>query len=60
MMQCIQELEIQVKEGHESLESAINKIATLEEIATGSEKKLEEVRKRVTKIAELFEKKSIS
>jgi len=32
----------------------------LEEIATGSEKKLEEVRKRVTKIAELFEKKSIS
>lgn len=42
-----------------SLESALGKIATLEEIASGSERKLEEVRTRVTKIAELFEKKKI-
>lgn len=60
MLAVCHESEKQICEGQENLENALNKIQTLEEIASSNERKLDEVRERIVKIAELFEKKKIT
>lgn len=60
MIKLCGESEQQIQDGQKDLENALQKIEMLEKIASGGEKKLEEVRKELIKIAELFEKKKIT
>ncbi len=59
MMALVDELEGQVKEGHHNLEDALNKIQTLEEQTQVRNQEQEEIRLRITEVAELCEKKEI-
>jgi len=52
-------LEKQIKDGHRSLEDALEKINLLENEVEGKDKEIEEIRVRITEIAVLYEKKPI-
>ena len=54
-----EDLETQIKESHKSLEDSLEKIIQLEKSVEDRDKELEEVRRRVTLVAVLFEKKEI-
>ena len=54
-----EDLELQVKESHRSLEESLDKIIALEKEVESKDKEVEDVRNRVTEVAELFERKEI-
>jgi chromosome segregation ATPase len=54
-----EELENQVKDGHKSLESALDKIGELEQQIGAKATDMESLRKKLTDVATLFEKKEI-
>ena len=59
LLKLCEDLEKQVKDGHNSLEDALDKIGQLEMELGEKEKEIEEIRSRITEIAILFEKKEI-
>ena len=59
LLQLCEDLEKQIKDGHRSLEGALEKINMLESEVEGKDKEMEEIRIRITEIAVLYEKKSI-
>eukprot|EP00347_Sterkiella_histriomuscorum_P016871 403351526 len=59
LLQLCEDLERQVKDGHKSLEEALEKIMQLERDFACKENEQEEIRQRITEVAELFEKKEI-
>lgn len=59
MLQLCEDLESQIKESHKSLEESLEKIITLEKEVEHKDKEIEDVRTRVTEVAELFERKDI-
>ncbi len=59
LLKLCEDLEKQIKESHRSLEDSLEKIFTLEKEIARKEKEVEDVRTRVTEIAELFERKEI-
>jgi hypothetical protein len=54
-----EDLEKQVKDGHKSLEDALEKICEMETDLEGKTAEMEDIRKRITEVAVLFEKKEI-
>lgn len=52
-------MENQIKDSHKSLEESLVKIIQLEHDLQSREKEMLEVRRRITEVAELFEKKEI-
>ena len=54
-----EDLESQIKESHRSLEDSLEKIIQLEKEVLGKDKEMEDIRVRITEVAELFEKKEI-
>lgn len=59
LMELIESLENQVKESHRSMEKALNKVGSLEKDSEEKSAELEDIRERITKVAELFERKEI-
>lgn len=59
LMELIENLETQSKESHRNMEKALNKLMLLEKDMEEKNVELEDVRERVTKVAELFERKDI-
>lgn len=59
LLQLCEDLEKQVKDGHRSLEDALDKIGQMESELSNKVKEMEEIRKRITEVAILFEKKEI-
>ena len=59
MMELIENQEQQVKESNRQMEKALNKVSTLEKDNQDKALELEDIRQRVTKVAELFERKEI-
>jgi hypothetical protein len=59
LLQLCGDLENQIKDSHKSLEESLIKIIQLENDMQGKDKEIEEIRRRVTEVAELFEKKEI-
>jgi len=58
-MDVIENLEIQAKESHRTMEKAIDKVTQLEKDAEDKSLEMEDIRERITKVAELFERKEI-
>ena len=58
-MDLIQNLEEQVKEGHKNLEKNMDRVTLFEKELAEKVAELEDIRKRITKVAELFERKEI-
>ena len=58
-MEMIENLEVQVKESHKNLEKAQDKVTVAEREVEEKVTEMEDIRKRVTKVAELFERKEI-
>ena len=54
------DLEVQIKESHKSLEESLEKIIQLEKQVTTKDKEIEDVRTRITEVAEIFERKDIN
>ena len=59
LMELIENLENQSKESHRNMEKALNKVSMLEREIDDKNHELEDIRTRVTKVAELFERKGI-
>lgn len=59
LLQLCEDLEKQVKEGHRSLDDALEKIVQIERDNEAKQAQLEFIRSRITEVAELFEKKEI-
>ena len=59
LLQLCEDLEKQVKDGHRSLEDALDKIGQMEGELSGKLQETEDIRKRITDVAILFEKKEI-
>lgn len=59
LMELIEGLEAQSKESHRNMEKALNKVSLLEKDLEEKNSELEDIRERVTKVAELFERKEI-
>ena len=60
LLQLCNELQVQIKESHKSLEESYEKIVSLEKQVATKDNELEDVRTRITVVAELFEKKEIT
>lgn len=58
-MELIENLESQSKDSHRNMEKALNKVQMLERDIDDKNNELEDIRQRVTKVAELFERKGI-
>lgn len=58
-MDLIQNLEEQVKEGHKNLEKNMDRVTLFEKEITEKAAEMEDIRKRITNVAELFERKQI-
>jgi len=58
-MDIIENLEVQAKESHRNLEKAIDKLTVLEKDVEDKNAEMEDIRERITKVAELFERKEI-
>jgi predicted DNA binding CopG/RHH family protein len=58
-MDVIENLEVQAKESHRNMEKAIDKVTVLEKNAEDKCIEMEDIRERITKVAELFERKEI-
>lgn len=58
-MDIIENLEVQAKESHRNLEKAIDKLTILEKDVEDKNAEMEDIRERITKVAELFERKEI-
>ena len=58
-MELVQNLEEQVKEGHRNLEKNMDRVTVFEKEIEDKAAELEDIRKRITKVAELFERKDI-
>lgn len=59
LMQLCKKLEEQVKDSHKNLEDALDKITQFENQVDMKVSEMESIRKRITNVAELFERKSI-
>jgi len=59
LLQLCEDLECQIKESHKSLEESLEKIISLEKDVEIKEKDFEDIRSRITEVAELFERKDI-
>ena len=59
LMELIENLETQTKESHRNMDKALNKVALLEKETEDKQTEMEDIRERVTKVAELFERKEI-
>ena len=59
LLQLCEDLEGQIKESHKSLEESLEKIIALEKDCEGKDKEIEDIRTRITEVAELFERKDI-
>ena len=58
-MELAQNLEEQVKEGHKNLEKSMDRVTVFEKEVGERVAEMEDIRQRVTKVAELFERKEI-
>ena len=58
-MELIEGLEAQSKESHRNMEKALDRVAMLEKDGDEKGAEIEDIRERVTKVAELFERKEI-
>jgi len=58
-MDLVENLELQVKESHRNLEKAFDKLTVLEKEIEDKNVEMEDIRQRITKVAELFERKEI-
>lgn len=58
-MELVQNLEEQVKEGHRNLEKNMDRVTVFEKEIEDKVAEIEDIRKRITKVAELFERKDI-
>ena len=58
-MDLIQNLEEQVKDGHKNLEKTMDRVTLFEKEITEKAAEMEDIRKRITNVAELFERKQI-
>ena len=58
-MDLIQNLEEQVKEGHKNLEKNMDRVTLFKKEITEKAAEMEDIRKRITNVAELFERKQI-
>ena len=58
-MDLVQNLEEQVKEGHKNLEKNMDRVTVFEKEISEKVAEVEDIRKRITKVAELFERKEI-
>lgn len=54
-----EELEIQVKESHKSLEESLEKIISLEKEIEAKDNDVENIRSKLTEVAVIFERKEI-
>ena len=59
LMDLVQNLEEQVKEGHKNLEKNMDRVTVFEKEISEKVAEVEDIRKRITKVAELFERKDI-
>lgn len=59
LLQLCEDLERQAKEAHRSLEESLEKIIALEKEVEDKNREMEDVRLKMTEVAELFEKKEI-
>ena len=59
LMELIENLESQSKESHHNMEKALNKVSLLEKDLEEKTNEMEDIRERITKVAELFERKEI-
>ena len=59
LLSLLENLEDQVKQSHGNLEDALDKLSGCERIAEERRLEIEDLRIRVTKVAELFERKEI-
>lgn len=58
-MEMIENLEGQAKESHRNMEKALDKVGGIEKDLNEKTTELEDIRERITKVAELFERKEI-
>lgn len=58
-MDAIDTLEEQKKVSHKNLEEALDRVNELERAIDGKNEELEEIRHKITRVAELFERKEI-
>jgi hypothetical protein len=58
-MEMIENLELQLKESHKNLEKSLDKVTVCEKEIEDKVGEQEDLRKRITKVAELFERKDI-
>ena len=58
-MELIESLETQAKDSHRNMEKALNKVSILEKDVSDKASELEDIRERITRVAELFERKEI-
>lgn len=59
LMEAIDSLEEQNKISHKNLEEALDRVNDLERKVDGKGEELEEIRQKITRVAELFERKEI-
>jgi hypothetical protein len=59
LMEAIDSLEEQNKISHKNLEEALDRVNDLERKVDGKGDELEEIRQKITRVAELFERKEI-
>jgi regulator of replication initiation timing len=59
LLQMCEELEIQVKESHKSLEESLEKILSLEKEIELKDLEVENIRTKLTEVAVIFERKEI-
>ena len=59
LLQLCEDLEGQIKESHRSLEESLEKIISLEREVEGKDKEIEMIRTKITRVAELYERKEI-
>lgn len=59
LMELVESLESQAKESHRNMEKALNKVSGIEKDLQEKTSEMEDIRERITKVAELFERKDI-
>lgn len=59
LMELAETYENQAKDSHRNMEKALNKVGLIEKELEDKNTQFEDIRERITKVAELFERKEI-
>jgi len=59
LMEMAENFENQAKDNHRGMERALNRVGVIEKELEEKTTELEDIRQRITKVAELFERKGI-